>query len=109
MHSCGKVDSLMDCLIDEVKIDAKHSFEDLIVPVTEAKKLWGARVGLLGGMDVDFIARSSESDIRNKTRQVLDICMPGGGYCLGLGNWVTSYIPMDNYLAILDEGLNYCK
>ena len=107
MHVCGKVNSIMDCLIDDVKIDAKHSFEDLIVPVTEAKKLWGSRVGLLGGLDVDFVARSPEDEIRKKTREVLDICMSGGGYCLGLGNWVTSYIPTENYLAILDEGLKY--
>ena len=28
----------------------------------------------------------------------------GGGYCLGTGNSVANYIPLDNYLAMLDEG-----
>ena len=50
----------MDALIDDVKIDAKHSFEDTVVPVTEAKRLWGQRVALLGGLDVDFIARPTK-------------------------------------------------
>jgi uroporphyrinogen decarboxylase len=104
MHSCGKLDEIMDDFIYDVKADAKHSFEDIITPITEAKRLWGDRIGLLGGLDVDFMARSSEQAIRERVRGVLDICMPGGGYCLGVGNWVTSYIPLDNYLVLLDEG-----
>ena len=103
-HCCGKVDPLMDVLIDEVGIDAKHSFEENVVPVTEAKRRWGERVALLGGLDVDFIARSPIEAIRRRVRATLDICQPGGGYCLGLGNWVTDYIPVENYLAVLDEG-----
>jgi uroporphyrinogen decarboxylase len=106
-HCCGKIDALMDTLIDEVKIDAKHSFEDTVVPVTEAKRRWGQRVALLGGLDIDFIARSPELAVRQRVRDTLDVCQPGGGYCLGLGNWVTSYIPVDNYLAVLDEARRY--
>jgi uroporphyrinogen decarboxylase len=33
--------------------------------------------------------------------------MPGGGYCLGTGNSVANYIPLDNYLAMLDEGRKF--
>ena len=106
-HCCGKVDALMDDLIDEVRIDAKHSFEDTIVPVTEAKHRWGDRVALLGGLDVDFVVRSSEEAIRQCVRETLDVCQPGGGYCLGMGNWVTEYVPLDHYLALLDEGRRY--
>jgi hypothetical protein len=40
-------------------------------------------------------------------RETLAVCQPGGGYCLGLGNWVTSYIPADNYLAVLDEARRF--
>ncbi len=103
-HCCGKVDCLMDHLIDEVQIDAKHSFEENVVPVTEAKQRWGSRLSLLGGLDVDFVARAEQPAIRQRVRQTLEICQPGGGYCLGLGNWVTDYIPVDNYLTVLDEG-----
>ena len=35
--------------------------------------------------------------------------MPGGGYCLGTGNSVANYIPLDNYLAMLDEGRRYSR
>jgi uroporphyrinogen decarboxylase len=33
--------------------------------------------------------------------------MPGGGYALGTGNTVANYIPVHNYIAMLDEGMKY--
>lgn len=36
LHSCGNLSSIMEDLIDEVGIDARHSFEDVIMPVEEA-------------------------------------------------------------------------
>jgi uroporphyrinogen decarboxylase len=104
LHACGNLESVMDDLIDYVGIDAKHSFEDVIMPVTEAKKKWGHRVAMLGGVDVDFLVRSTADQVRKRTREVLETCMPGGGYALGTGNSVANYIPLENYLAMLEEG-----
>lgn len=106
-HSCGQMYDLIDDYIDEVGIDAKHSFEDAVLPVTGAKARYGDRLSLLGGIDVDLLARGDEEVIRARTREVLDACFPGGGYFLGSGNWVTSYVPLDSYLAMLDEGRRY--
>ncbi len=106
-HSCGQMYSLLDAYIDDIGIDAKHSFEDVIMPVTEAKKTYGGRLALLGGMDVDFLARATPAAIRAKTREILDVCHPGGGYFLGSGNWVTHYVPVENYLAMLGEAQRY--
>ena len=94
----------MDDLIDDVGIDALHSFEDTILPVTEAKAQYGDRIALLGGLDVDFMCRATEEQVRERARRTLDRCMPGAGYCLGTGNSVANYIPLNNYLEILDEG-----
>jgi len=103
LHSCGQMYSLMDEYIDDVKIDAKHSFEEVILPVQEVKKRYGDRLTLLGGMDVDFLSRAEPEAIREKTRAMIEACQPGGGWFLGSGNWVTEYIPMENYLAMLQE------
>jgi uroporphyrinogen decarboxylase len=107
LHSCGKLDEIMDDLIDDVGIDGKHSFEDAILPVTQAKGLYGGRIALLGGIDMDFLCRSGEQDIRRRVADTLDVCMKGGGYCLGTGNTVANYVPLDNFLAMLDEGRRY--
>lgn len=105
LHACGNLKLVMDDLIEVVGIDAKHSFEDTFLPVTEAKRLYGDRIALLGGVDVDLLVRGDEQTIRTYTRHVLESCMPGGGYALGTGNSVANYIPVRNYLAMLDEGI----
>ena len=107
LHSCGDLKLIMDDLLDEVRIDGKHSFEDTIELVTDAKRTYGRRIALLGGIDVDFLCRASEEEVRKRVRHTLEICMPGAGYCLGTGNSVANYIPLDNYLAILDEGRRF--
>jgi uroporphyrinogen decarboxylase len=106
-HCCGDMYSLIDDYIDDVQIDAKHSFEDNVLPVTEAKRRYGDRLSLLGGMDVDLLARSDEATIRSRTREILEVCHPGGGYCFGSGNWVTEYIPLHSYVAMLDEAQRF--
>jgi uroporphyrinogen decarboxylase len=104
-HSCGNMYRLMDELIDEIGIDAKHSYEDKILPVEEAYRRWGDRVAILGGVDMDLLARGTEEQVRARTREILEVCgTRGEGYCLGTGNTAANYIPPRNYLAMLDEG-----
>jgi uroporphyrinogen decarboxylase len=107
MHSCGNLERILDDLIDDVGIDGKHSFEDTIEDICADKKKFGSRLTLLGGIDVDFLCRSNEAEIRQRVRDTLACCHPGGGYCLGTGNTVANYIPLENYLVMLDEGRKY--
>ncbi len=104
LHACGRRAAILEDLIEDVKLDAIHSWEDAIEPITGAKRRYGQRLSLLGGMDVDFLCRASEAEIRARVRQTVAICQPGGGFCLGSGNTVANYIPMASYLAMLDEG-----
>ena len=107
LHACGNLSTIMNDLIDDVKIDAKHSFEDTIEDVRDVKSTYGKRIALLGGIDVDFLCRADNEHIRHRVRDTLDICLPGGGYCLGTGNSVTNYIPLHSYLSMVDEGRSY--
>jgi uroporphyrinogen decarboxylase len=107
LHSCGDLSAIREDLLADVGIDAKHSFEDTIESVVDAKRSYGSRVALLGGIDVDFLCRSTEEEVRARVRRTLDACQPGGGYCLGTGNTVANYVPLANYLAMLDEGRRF--
>jgi uroporphyrinogen decarboxylase len=109
LHACGRRSDIIEDLIEDVKLDAIHSWEDAIEPVTEAKRAYGDRLSLLGGIDVDFLCRASEDAVRRRVRETLDVCQPGGGYCLGSGNSVANYIPLENYLVMLDEGRRYAR
>ncbi len=107
-HSCGNMYELMDDLLDEVGIDAKHSFEDKILPVEEAYRRWGKRTAILGGVDMDLLGRGSEEQVRARVREILEVCAAEGtGYCLGTGNTAANYIPRQNYLAMLDERMRW--
>lgn len=104
LHSCGNLTEIMDDLINTVKIDAIHSFQDVIYPVPVAKERWGDKIALLGGIDVDILTRGTAGEVTAYTRDVLARCMPGGGYALGTGNSVTNYIKIENYKAMLETG-----
>lgn len=104
LHCCGNLSEIMDDIIDDVGIDAKHSYEDGILPVTEAKKLYGHRIGILGGFDVARLCNSTEEEVRAYTRMLIAECGADGGYCLGSGNSIAKFVPVENYLAMLDEG-----
>lgn len=105
-HCCGNVLEIMEDLIEDVGIDALHSFEDGCCPVIEYKRRYGDRIGILGGVDVDKLARMNELELRDYVRRILGECMPGR-YALGSGNSITNYIPVENYLIMLDEGLKW--
>jgi uroporphyrinogen decarboxylase len=103
LHSCGNVVALMDDLIDVVGIDAKHSFEDKILPVEEWYARYGDRISIIGGVDMDILSRGTEEEVRTRTRRILEACAPSGGYCVGSGNSVANYVDLENYAAMIDE------
>jgi len=103
LHSCGNIYQVMDDII-EMGVDAKHSFEDKIMPVETAYEKWGDRIGIIGGVDMDIMAKGAEDDVRRRTREILDACATQGRYVLGTGNSVANYVPLRNYQAMLEEG-----
>jgi len=103
LHSCGNMYSVMDDIV-EMGVDAKHSFEDKIMPVEKVYEKWGGKIGIIGGVDMDIMAKGTEDEVRDRTREVLERCAIKGRYVLGTGNSVANYLPLRNYLAMLDEG-----
>lgn len=106
LHCCGNVLSLMEDFIEDVKIDAFHSFQDTIIPVTEFKKRYGNKIATLGGVDMDKLCRLDEESLKKYIRGILDECMPNR-YALGSGNSIANYMPVKNYFIMLDEGLKW--
>ncbi|UCF10010.1 MAG: hypothetical protein JSW65_08100 [Candidatus Bipolaricaulota bacterium] len=107
LHTCGNVYAIMDDLIEDVRIDAKQSFEDAIMPITEFMDTYGDRVAGLGGVDMDKLCRLPEPELRAYCRSILDHCMPKGRFAYGTGNTVANYVPIENYLVMMDEGHRY--
>jgi len=107
LHSCGKIDDIMSDLVEDVRIDGKHSFQDNVLPIWEYKKIWGDRIALLGGVDVDKLSTLDPDPLREYVRSVIDKCLPGGRFALGAGNSIPSYVPVKNYLTMIDEAFRF--
>jgi uroporphyrinogen decarboxylase len=103
LHSCGNLRAIMDDLIEDVGIDGKHSYEDAILPAAEAQAEWGDRIAILGGVDVDVLGRQDAETVRAYVRRLIDTCGPRGRFAVGSGNSIPSYIPVQNYLTMVDE------
>lgn len=106
LHSCGNLAQIMDTLIDDVQIDGKHSYEDAIMPVDQFQQRYGRRIACLGGVDINILAAGSPEDVRRRTRWLMETCGGRGRYAIGSGNSIPSYIPIANYLAMVDEALS---
>lgn len=104
LHSCGNLDAVYEDII-ACGVDAKHSFEEAIRPVEDFKAEYGTRCTPLGGLDVDMVCRADEPTLRAYTRDKIEKCFADGWWALGTGNSLTDYMPVEQYLIVLDEGM----
>jgi len=102
LHSCGYMAEVMDDIINNMKYDGKHSYEDNILSVEKSYERWGEKIAILGGIDFDFLIRSPVEEIQKRCRNMLAITYNKGGYALGSGNSIPEYIPYENYLAMIE-------
>jgi uroporphyrinogen decarboxylase len=102
LHSCGNIFEVMDDIIN-LGIDAKHSNENEIAPFEKWIELYGEKIGLFGGIDVNTLCLNNYDEVfelvyfkaskyRNSTE----------GYGLGSGNSIAGYVPIEGYKAMID-------
>jgi len=101
LHSCGELKLLWDDIIDDLKFDGKHSYEDTILPVEEAYEKYGSRIAILGGIDVDYLCRETPEAIYRRCKAMLERTQSRGGYGLGSGNSIPDYVPAEKFDALL--------
>lgn len=100
LHSCGELRLLWEDLIEDLRFDGKHSYEDAILPVEQACQRYGRRIAILGGLDIDFLCRSTPEEVYARSRRLLEQTRADGGYALGSGNSITAYVPWESFLAM---------
>ena len=107
LHSCGNLKGIMEDLIEDVKIDAKHSFEDTIEDVRDLKETYGKRIALIGGIDqFNVLTSGSPETIRNKVRELFEKVGRNGGYiCSASDHFFET--PVEN-LKIFAEAAREC-
>ncbi len=102
LHSCGNLLPIVEDLAADVKLDGKHSYEDAIIPIEDFQGRFGARLAVLGGVDVNILAAGAPEDVRRRTRQIIETCAPRGRFAIGSGSSIPSYVPAENFLAMVE-------
>ena len=100
LHACGNLAQVEDDIINNIRYDGKHSYEDNIIPVEDAYERYNKKIAVLGGIDVDFLCRSTPEAIYLRAAAMLEKTK-AGGYALGSGNSIPYYVPNENYLAMI--------
>jgi uroporphyrinogen decarboxylase len=103
LHSCGCIFDVMDDIIFDAKIDAKHSNEDVIAPYSRWINEYGDRIGNFGGLDTDVLCDSSSVDVVSYTTNAYRLCEgKGRGVAIGSGNSIPDYVDPVRYRQMLD-------
>ncbi len=104
LHSCGYYNDIIDDIVNVMKFDGKHSFEDNIIPVEQAYPNLVNKIAVLGGIDMNFLKTKTAEEVYKRAKALIKQTKEGG-YALGSGNSIPDYIPNQNYLALLKAGL----
>ena len=102
LHSCGNIFSVMDDILN-TGINAKHSNEDQIAPFGRWIELYGNRIGLFGGIDLNLLCTQDRKTVFDEVvRLGREFRIQAKGYALGSGNSIPEYVPAENYLALIE-------
>jgi len=102
LHSCGCIFDIMDDIL-KMGIDAKHSNEDQIAPYDTWIDKYGKKIGLFGGIDVNYLSMNTPDEVYQKVlTDGTRFRSMTGGYALGSGNSIPDYVPVENFYAMVE-------
>ena len=79
--------------------------ERAIEHLPELKREYGDRLCLTGNIELDRLSRGTPEEVRRMVRRNIEELGFDGGYCVGSSNSVTHYVPLENFVAMIEEGL----
>lgn len=106
LHSCGHFQRIITDITADICFDARHSYEDTIMPVETFYDQFHTQIAVLGGIDLDFVCRSTPDEVYQRSKAMLERSAASGGYALGTGNSVPDYVPDENYFALIRAALD---
>lgn len=102
LHSCGAIFNVMNDIIEICKIDAKHSNEDEIAPMSEWVKRYGSRIGNFGGIDMNILCLEDEAGIKNYVTEQYHELDQFPGTAIGSGNQIADFVPPENFQTMVE-------
>lgn len=110
LHCCGGFRPLIPSLID-AGVDGLHALQPDCAGMDPAglKQDFGSRIVLNGCIDSkNVLIKGSPETVRRKTREILDIMSPGGGFIAGASHdYVLPETPVKNVVSMFEEIRSY--
>lgn len=101
-HSDGKLDEIMDDLID-IGVTCLSPMDPYSINYRDYKKRYGNRIALHGNIDIEFpLVRGTPNDVEREVKEHMDALKPNGGYICGSSHSIVNYIPHENFIAMLN-------
>ena len=112
LHCCGSFVDLLPAMI-EIGLDGIHAVQPSCrgMDLAALKANFGHRILFNGAIDSHHVLIKGTPDlVRQKTREVLDIMKPGGGYIAGASHdSILEETPVENVLAMFEAIRHYGK
>jgi uroporphyrinogen decarboxylase len=105
LHSCGRVMEILPDLV-EIGVDILDPVQVRANDQAEAKRLYGDRLCLMGGIDTQhLLTLGTPEEIQAEVRSRIQMLGPGGGYILAPDTLIPT--SEENYHAYLEAGERY--
>ncbi len=105
LHCCGGFAELVPAMI-EIGLDGLHALQPCCAGMDprRLKQDFGDKILLNGAIDSHHVLiEGTVGLVRKKTKETLEIMMPGGGYVAGASHdWILPETPLENVLAMFD-------
>lgn len=102
-HACGNNWKLMDMFI-EAGYDAYQSIQESAgMDTRKVKNLYGDKLTLWAGPQVETLTDGTPTDIRNEVKKFFEIADNGAGFIFSTSHSVAVGTKYDNFMAMMDE------
>jgi len=105
-HADGNLWPVMDEIL-ACGFNALHPIEPKGMDIREVKAKVGDRLCLTGNIDLDRLARGTPQEIAELVKRNIKDLAYDGGYCVGSSNSVAYYVPLENYVAMIEAAKQY--
>jgi uroporphyrinogen decarboxylase len=110
LHCCGGFEPLIPSMIN-AGLDGLHAIQPCCggMDLAALKAKYGRSILFNGGIDSHHVLINGTPEfVRRKTREVLDLMSPGGGYVAGASHdYILEETPVENVIAMFDAVAEY--
>lgn len=107
LHSDGDLSQILPDLL-EIEFNGLQPIEPKAMDIRTLKNSLGSRLCLIGNIELDFpLVRGKPDDVNLAVKELIRAVAPGGGFCLGSSNTIPYYVPLENYVAMIEACRQY--